>query len=54
MTDPNAPLVSVRNLAIRLGTHDVLRNVDLDIAPGERILKEGYWFLDFEVQAFGA
>ncbi|MFD0980979.1 MULTISPECIES: metal ABC transporter ATP-binding protein [Tropicimonas] len=35
MKSPQAPLVSVRGLAIRLGPHDVLRNVDLDIAAGE-------------------
>ncbi|SFC01959.1 metal ABC transporter ATP-binding protein [Tropicimonas isoalkanivorans] len=35
MRDIAPPLIAVRNLGVRIGTLDVLRNVDLEIHPGE-------------------
>ena len=36
-SDPIGPLLRVRGLVKRFGDHDVLRGIDLDVMPGDRI-----------------
>ncbi len=37
MIHPEAPIIQLKNVGVRFGTHDVLRAITLDILPGQSI-----------------